>query len=243
MNNTDIIAKKWRGKHLDVNILFSHAGIAQQIVIENENGWILIDAGDGTLRDLRDNKIDRKKLAGILFTHGHFDHMGGLHTLLGFLRMIGRMEDLPIILPVDCAEIIATVDNFTDFYGDSVPFRIPLYEAGDQETFEIAGMAIDSFETVHCGSIEGGNVLDRIPSLGYLISYNDETVAISGDTGDCPKLRELVDGVDLAIIEATYATSADVTKEELEKVHLSEDLASEIGALAKEHLLVHKGRR
>jgi hypothetical protein len=53
----------------------------------------------------------------------------------------------------------------------------------------------------------------------------------------------LVKGADLAIIEATHENSAEVDQETLEKVHLSEDLAREIGALAKKSILVHKDRR
>ncbi|MEE9554184.1 MAG: MBL fold metallo-hydrolase, partial [candidate division Zixibacteria bacterium] len=228
---------------LEVNILFSRAGIAQQITIGDNASFVLVDTGDGTLRDLRLNKINCRNLAGILFTHGHFDHMGGLHTLLGYLRMIGRKENLPILIPMGCVEAIGVVENFKEVYSDSIPFQIELKEVNSPQAYNIAGVNILPFDVYHCGSIAGGSVLDRIPALGYRISSNGESVAITGDTGDCVKLRELVTGVDLAIIEATYEKSSDVTKEELEKVHLSEDLAAEIGALAKEYILVHKGRR
>ncbi len=243
MNNNDIIGKIWRGKHLDINILFSHAGIAQQVAVGNSDSFILVDTGDGTLRDLRNNGLNLQKIGGILFTHGHFDHMGGLHTILGYLRMIGRKEDLPIVIPRGCAEMIGIVENFTRIYGESIPFKIDLKEANSRQVYDIAGMDIEPFDVYHCGSIKGGSILDRIPALGYRISSNGESVAISGDTGDCQQLRELVKGVDLAIIEATYEKRSDMTKEELEKVHLSEDLATEIGALAKDYILVHKGRR
>ncbi len=243
MNDHDIIAKSWRGKHLSVNILFSSAGIAQQIAVANDSGWILIDAGDGTLRDLRENNFDRRHLAGIVFTHGHFDHMGGLHTLLGFLRMIGRENDLPILIPAGCREVIGTVENFNQVYSGSIPFKIDLTEAKSGRVYEIAGMSIAPFDVHHCGSIEGGAALDRIPAFGYRITYKGQSIAISGDTGDCPGLREMVNGADLAIIEATFAKSSEATEEELKKVHLSEDLAVEIGSGAREYILVHRGRR
>lgn len=242
MKNNDIFAKTWRGRDLEVNILFSRAGIAQQITVGNSDSFILVDTGDGTLRDLRNNGLNRRKIGGILFTHGHFDHMGGLHTILGYLRMIGRKENLPVVIPGGCAEVFGVIENFKRVYGESIPFKIDLKEANSRQVYDIAGMDIEPFDAYHCGSIEGGSVLDRIPALGYRISCNGESVAISGDTGDCQQLRELVKGVDLAIIEATYEKGSDVTKEELEKVHLSEDLATEIGALAKDHILVHKGR-
>lgn len=228
---------------MSVNILYSRAGVAQQIAVENDSGFILVDVGDGTLRDLIGARIDRRKLRGILFTHGHFDHMGGLHSVLGFLRMIGRKDELPVIAPEGCLEVSRTIENFILIYGDSIPFRPDFREAGPGESFNLGGMIVESFPMVHCGSIEGGAVLDQIPATGYRISYNGESVAVSGDTGDCPSLRRMVTGADLAVIEATFEKSSDATPEELAKVHLSEDLATEIGALAKKHILVHKGRR
>jgi ribonuclease BN (tRNA processing enzyme) len=66
-------------------------------------------------------------------------------------------------------------------------------------------------------------------------------VAISGDTGDCPELRAMVKDADLAILEATNKQRGDVSEEELAKVHLSEDLAIEIGQSAKDYMLIHQG--
>jgi len=235
---TDI--RSWQGKSLRVNVLYSRAGIAQHIWIESENGSILIDTGDGILRDLLSNKLDPDRIRGIVFTHGHFDHVGGLHSLLGFLRMIGREEPLPIYAPQGCREVFSIVDNFIRCYPDTIPFKISCRESQSQEIFQIAGMKIKVYPVIHCGSIKGSGILNQIPALGYRISHKGETIAISGDTGICPSLKELVKGADLAIIEAAYQTSERVSKESLEKVHLSEDVAKKIGRLAKEFILVHR---
>ncbi|NIN00304.1 MBL fold metallo-hydrolase [Candidatus Saccharibacteria bacterium] len=231
----------WQGKQVKVEIPFSRAGVAQQIWIESATGSVLIDAGDGTLRDLVSVGVDLDKLKGIIFTHGHFDHVGGLHSLLGFLRMIGRKEVLTICAPKGCAEVFSIVDNFARLCRDTVPFRICLREIEPQEVFQMAEMKIKPFSVLHCGSIEGVGILDPVPALGYRISHKGEAIAITGDTGFCPSLKELVKGVDLAIIEATHQNSKDVDRETLEKVHLSEDLAKEIGKLAKGFILVHRG--
>lgn len=243
MENADCISQSWNGKCLAVKILFSRAGIAQQIRVAAETGAVLIDTGDGIIRDIRAHGLSRDRIDGIFFTHGHFDHMGGLHSLLGFMRMIGRRDDLPVIVPEGCVEVMTIVKNFIKIYGDSIPFKILLKEARPRETFEIGGMNIEAYPVVHCGSIEGEPVLDRIPAFGYRISHNGESVAISGDTGDCQSLREMVKDADFAILEATFEKSSEATDEELAKVHLSEESAAEIGALAKEFILVHKGRR
>lgn len=233
----------WQGKQVRVEIPFSRAGVAQQIWIESATGSVLIDAGDGTLRDLISTGVDLDKLHGIIFTHGHFDHVGGLHSLLGFLRMIGREEELSVCAPKGCTEVSSIVKNFMNLYSDTIPFKISHVEVQPGQAFQIAGATIKAYVVVHCGSTEGARILDPIPALGYRISYKGEAVAITGDTGFCPALKELVKGVDLAIIEATHQNSKDVGWETLEKVHLSEDLAKEVGKWAKEFILVHRGAR
>jgi ribonuclease BN (tRNA processing enzyme) len=104
-------------------------------------------------------------------------------------------------------------------------------------------MSIEAFPVLHCGSTKDSGILAPVPAMGYRISYKDETVAISGDTGNCPSLKRLVGGADLAILEATYRSRSDVGEEYLQKVHLSRDLATKLGGTAKEFILVHKGRR
>ena len=226
--------RTWMGKKLRVDVLFSAAGVAQQIRVTNDRGEILLDAGDGTLRDLLAAGLKPGEIKGIVFTHGHFDHMGGLHSLLGFMRMIGRREPLPVYAPRGCSEVWSTIDNFVKCYSATLPFKIVISEVNAHDTFELAGMRIKTYPVVHCGGIIGGKVLDQIPAMGYRISYQGETVAVSGDTGDCASLRDLVDGADFAVLEATYRTSAETSEQTLKKVHLAEDLAQEIGKSAKD---------
>ncbi|UCB52742.1 MAG: ribonuclease Z [Candidatus Zixiibacteriota bacterium] len=241
MKNRRADVQSWEGKNLRARVLYSRAGVAQHTWIENENGAVLIDTGDGLIRDLISNDLDPGGIRGVIFTHGHFDHVGGLYSLLGFLRMIGRKEPLPIVAPDGCTEVFSLVKNFERCYPDTIPFEIFRKEIRSQQVIRIAGMTIKAYAVVHCGSIEGSEILDRIPAMGYRISHKGETIAVSGDTGFCPSLTKLAKGADLAIIEAGYKKSTGVDREVLERVHLSEDLAKKIGRLAKDFVLVHRG--
>lgn len=232
----------WQGKYIHVSILYSRAGIAQQLWLNNAQGAVLVDAGDGTLRDILTQGLDMKKLQAVVFTHGHFDHISGLYALLGFMRMIGRKGVLSVYTPQGCAEVSPIINEFSRNYSDSMPFEIQYSEVGAEETFQVCGMTIQAYPVVHYGSVEGQDVLEQIPAMGYRISYHGEIVAVSGDTGLCYAVKQLVNGADLAIIEAVYENSGNMSEEVLQKVHLSADKAAEIGRLAKQHILVHQGQ-
>ncbi len=195
------------------------------------------------LRDILKNKVDHNQLKAIIFTHGHFDHIGGLYSLLGFLRMVGRKEVLKIFTPQGSEEVPLIIESFLKNYSSTMPFQILCKKIRTGEKFQVASMTIETFPVMHCGSIDGGGILDRIPALGYRISYDGEIVAISGDTGICDSLKNIVTGADLAIIEAVIEKSEGADKEILRRVHLSEDIAAEYGRLAKNFILIHQGKR
>ena len=233
----------WRGRTLRVEIPFTRAGVAHHVWVGNDDRSLLFDAGDGVLRDLLTLDIQPMGLEAIFITHGHYDHMGGLHSLFGFMRMIGRSKSLPVYVPEGCLEAKLACENFKSCYPDDTPFEIEVVEMSPGQQVDVGGMSVESYPMIHCGSIAGGEILDPIPAFGYRVVLEEESVAISGDTGDCPGLRKLVSGADLALIEATFASSEGRDRRVLERVHLSEDIAGEIGLAAREVILVHKGRR
>ena len=233
---------EYRGRELTVSILFSAAGVAQHILVSRDSDIILVDCGDGCLRDLLDHNIPPDSISALTFTHGHFDHMGGLHSLLGFLRMIGRTEPLPIHAPEGCTEVFATVHNFRRCYPESIPYRIPLLELKPHEPFNVGSVTVEGYAVTHAGSTAAG-ITDPIPALGYRITAGPESVAITGDTGLCEEVRALVTDTDFAVIEATFPDTDCRPPETFEKVHLTEEMARELGALARNYVLVHGALR
>jgi ribonuclease BN (tRNA processing enzyme) len=224
------------------NVLFSKAGVATQIVLDN----ILVDVGDGTLRDLLAAKYDFEDLDIILITHGHYDHMGGLQSLLGYLRMMGRTSLLTIVHPGAC-EVDVLIAGFYKCYKDTIPYQIKVVHAEDRKMYKFDSAEIQPFFVQHAGSTAQG-VLSPIPAAGYRIYQDDKIYAVTGDSGMCEPLKVLVSGADTAFIEATWTKERKerLTKkygdieEDMLTVHLSEEQAHELGRLAKNYVIIHK---
>jgi len=217
-----------------VHVLYSAAGVATTVAVENRGGYLLLDCGDGALRDLLEARLKPARLEGVAVSHGHFDHVGGLHTLFGFLRMVGREDALPVAYPAGCVEVEAFLDGFFGLYPDA-PFAVERMPLGDGDEKKLDRWTVRAYAVKHRGSTAAG-VGKPIPALGYRVGLGGVSVAFSGDTGPSENLRKLCEGADLALVEATWG------KRDLRlnpRIHLSRAEAEGYGRLAKRFGLIH----
>jgi ribonuclease Z len=230
----------WENDEVEVRIPFSAAGVSTTIVLTSKfTGRImLLDVGDGTLRDLLEhggiqfvNDLDL-----IAITHGHFDHMGGIHSLLGFLRMMKRSDKLHILLPEDCIEAIESIRGFRNAYKESLPFEFWYHELTHGTGFDTDFFKVNAIEVEHFG-MENTTDQDKLmPALGYRVRVGDTVIGYTGDTRFCPGAEKIVRDADIAIIEATRKEAP----ESKYRIHLSEEEAKSLGRLARDHILIHR---
>lgn len=234
----------WKGRGWNVEVLFSRAGLSTVILVNIEHGsYLLLDCGDGCTRDLVQKALKQKKHypfikkpSGILISHDHFDHVGGLHTLLGYLRMIGCDDDLEIVSPKGSLADEILISGFAKTYPDSIPFRMVQKKVSGGEELNIAGIRIEPFPVIHCGSTRKGGIGKPKPAMGYKLAYSGEKVVYTGDCGLASALEQHIEGADLLLIEATLKEPGEEIEE---RVHLSIQSARKLSKLAKKAFLIH----
>jgi ribonuclease BN (tRNA processing enzyme) len=231
----------WENDELSINVPFSAAGVSTTVILtSNFTGrMMLLDVGDGAVRDLlkSTNASDFVyDIDLIAISHGHFDHVGGLHTLMGFMRMLGRKETLNILIPAGCIEAIGIIRGFRDYYRETLPFKIQYHELSHGSEFDTDFFKVRSYKVEHFGSECNSDDEQLMPALGFRVMVGGSIIAYSGDTRMCKGVETVVTGADMAIIEATHPVSPDSGM----RVHLSVEEAMELGALAKDFLLIHQ---
>ncbi len=224
----------WIGQQLKVKVLFSVAGVSTQILAcdLDESSCMLFDVGDGILRDILALPSNLyKKIDVIAISHFHYDHVGGIYSLLSVLRFIERTKELIIVTPPDNQPLKGMINTFIEYCGNFSPYKINIKETFNQ-AINIGDLMICPFVNHHCSSTISTKDEKRIPSVGYSVIKNGEKVVFTGDTAYFDGLKKIITNADLALIESTLETGYS-------NCHLNVEEAKNLGKNAKNFILVH----
>lgn len=198
--------------------------------LEWEAGRILMDCGATALAGIQRAGLDPLAIDGILLSHLHGDHFGGVPFLLLQQHYVAkRTRPLSIAGPEGTkARVRQALAVF--FPGsEAIRWRFPLTfeEVVPQTLRNLFGLRVEPFLMVHPSGA---------PSLGYRLGIGGRTIAFSGDTEWTESLQHLARNADLLICEC-YAAEPGV------RYHLDyATLARRRGDLGcKRLLLTHLG--
>ena len=224
----------WNKDDFSIKIFCSIPNIATGIILKTSDAYFVVDPGDGILRDLN-SEIGTKqilKISNIFVTHGHHDHIGGVWSLLTYLRVMRKSTPLTIHFPKGCVEIESIFNAFDQVYGNGLTYKIKLNHIKKMDGFKTNNVTVEPFSVIHKEFLNDGSKR-QVPALGYKFIYQNKSICYGGDTAYCDELVIQAKDSDLAIIEAGHED------EEPDDMHMTLAEAKSIGKSAKEYFLVH----
>ncbi|WP_022924328.1 MBL fold metallo-hydrolase [Serinicoccus marinus] len=193
---------------------------------DGDREWrVLLDLGSGALGPLQ-RHTDPLALDAVLLTHLHPDHcldLTGLHVL----RRHGptpATDDLPVWGPPGVAERMARAHGVRA----AEPLRgIAWGELTDRVAVRVGPFTITPYAVRH-----------PVAAFGFRVEAGGRVLAYTGDTDSCEALVPLLQGADLALVEAGFE-AAEATR----GIHLTPERAGQavagaggVGRLVLTHL-------
>jgi ribonuclease BN (tRNA processing enzyme) len=163
--------------------------------LETAKAALLVDCGASTLIALKARGLDPNRIDGIVLSHLHGDHFGGLPFLLLDGQFLARRDrPLAIAGPPGARERIDALLEVTFPKATANRWRFP-WEVTEIEVgrpTRVLGHSITTAEVVH---------FSGAPSTALRISDGERCFAYSGDTEWVEALVGVADGADLFVIE------------------------------------------
>jgi len=225
----------WNKDDFSIKIFCSIPNIATGILLKAGSSHFIIDPGDGILRDLNKDIGTQNilEISDIFVSHGHHDHVGGVWSLLTYLRVMNKKSPLAIYFPKGCVEIGSIYNAFKKVYSKTISYEINLQELNHTKAFRRKSVLVKPFPVIHKEYLHDGVKTRQVPAFGYTFTYQGKKICYGGDTAYCKELVLNAKNSDLAIIEAGHD---DETPDEM---HMTLAEAKSIGETAKEYFLVH----
>lgn len=130
--------------------------------VEFQGTAVLIDCGEGTQIALKKAGCRLSRLALLLITHFHADHIAGLPGLLLTLGNYGKNTPITIAGPAGLEQVTASLMAIAP----NLPYSIVLKELdGEDQDFDLFGIHFSSMPLQH-----------RIPCLGYRMTFKRKPV-------------------------------------------------------------------
>ncbi len=168
------------------------------LLVESVGGGVLLDCGEGTVRQLARGGVALDRIETVLVSHFHGDHFLGLPGLLQTMQLQGRTAPVRVGGPAGAARML---EHILGMGTPAVEFPITARELVPGVSVDLGAFTLDTAEVLH-----------PVPALAFRLVGPDSphpSIVFSGDTAPCPPMVQLARRADLLIHESTGATPVE----------------------------------
>jgi ribonuclease Z len=207
---------------------FSCIGILDGGRSDSSGRMLLLDCGDGALKNLLRFGVDVNSINEMLISHCHSDHVTGLTQVIETMGIRKKKSNLQVFGPPGLKEYFGTVQKITNV-ASKRSFQIEITEVEPKQTVSLGDYSFETFKMEH-----------TVPCIGYRLSCpGGKIVAYTGDTMLCEALKGLGEDADVFIHEATYLhKDLELAKAPKHSTALQASIAAK-AARAKSLVLTH----
>jgi ribonuclease BN (tRNA processing enzyme) len=163
--------------------------------LETGQSTVLVDCGASSLVGMRTAGVEPNSIDGVVLSHLHLDHFGGLPFLLLDGQFLSRRDrPLTIAGPPGTRDRVAALLEVTFAGSTKTKWRFP-WEVTDIAVgvpTQFLGLTVTSTEVIH---------FSGAPSTALRVSNGVKTCAYSGDTQWTDALLAVGRGADLFLVE------------------------------------------
>ncbi|MGH3504408.1 MAG: MBL fold metallo-hydrolase [Nocardioidaceae bacterium] len=171
-------------------------------VLAHHGRLIMVDAGNGTARQVTRAGLALRDLSMVLLTHHHIDHTADYGNLLLLSWTAGRVDPVRVYGPPPVRQVTSDYLTMTavDVAHREALGRPKLSELFDAREIEAAGAIHDADGLRITAALAEHPPMS--PAFAFRFDAGDQSVVISGDTAVAEPVIELAAGADVLVHEA-----------------------------------------
>ena len=220
-------------------------------LVETDETTIALDFGATSLVALKRLGVDPNRIDGVMLSHLHGDHFGGLPFLFLDAQFDShRTKPLTVIGPPGTAERIRAAQEvfFPGSSGNKWKFRLDIVDLPLRTDHAFADLGIWTTQVVHPSGA---------PSTAVRLEAGGRSLVFSGDTSWTEALVEIAQGADLFITECYRLSGAPVAHPSFAEIdanrarfnarrimltHMSQEVLKDLAAVeARGYVAAHDG--